>query len=222
MPATAAVSAGIKVRLFGHPAQLERFGEVLADRFLDGVHRLLGLEKSLVDRAAKEDLSALFKIGDFRHVERRAGLLLVLQQRAAIAQFLVLHADFLVRQKEVHLPADVLEVGLVQDHLAKFPGLLEDQRVFRIQFHRLTLLCLRIGILSSFSFHLSPQIMTVQSAAATYCSKVRLAMRSPASSSFCPASGESSFEAWSRKTGSLRPSMFRSESYPARTRAVKI
>lgn len=128
MLATAAVAAGAVVEILwlGHAAQLKSLGDKLADRFLYRLHGLLRFEKALCDGAAEEGLAPLFEVGNFRHVERRACLLLVLEHRAAVAQLLVLHLDAFVRQKGIHLPADHWKVGLVEYGLAEFPRLLQD------------------------------------------------------------------------------------------------
>ena len=129
MLATAAMATGavVEILLFWHAAQLKRFGDKLADRFLYGLHGLLRFGEALCDGAVKEGLAPLFEIGNLRHIERHACLLLVLQHRAAVAQLLVLHFDAFVRQKGVHLPADHWKVGLVENGLAEFPRLLQDR-----------------------------------------------------------------------------------------------
>src|SRR5437899_15235 len=67
--AAAAVTARIEVMLLWNPAQLERLGDVLADRLLYVVHGLLGRQKSLRDRIVEEGLASLLKVGDLRHIE---------------------------------------------------------------------------------------------------------------------------------------------------------
>src|SRR6266480_6549228 len=92
MTAATAMTARAVVEIFllRHSAQLEGFRDVLVDRFLHLLHRLLGVEETLGHRAAQKCFAPLFKFRDFRHVEWRARLLFVLQHRAAVAQLLVL------------------------------------------------------------------------------------------------------------------------------------
>src|SRR6266496_3866849 len=77
---TAAVAArtSVEILLLGHAAQFKGLGDKLGDRFLYCVHGLLRFEKALRDGAVEEGLAPLFEVGNLRHVERRACLLLVL------------------------------------------------------------------------------------------------------------------------------------------------
>ena len=116
------------------------------------MHGLLGGQESLRDGIVEEGLASLLKVGDLHHIELHSCLLFMLQHRAAVAQFLVLHLDVLVRQEGVHLLADRRKIGLFQNRPAEFPRLLQNSRVFRIGFHIRQVHCPRIATLSSDRF----------------------------------------------------------------------
>ncbi len=126
----AAVSARLEIALFGNPAELERFGHVMGDRFLHPVHFLLCIQKTTSDRVVEKGLALLFEGGNFIVAQLAAGLLSVLEILALLAQGLVLAADLVVGHECVEALTNPLELGLIKDSLAKLFGLLNDDRIF--------------------------------------------------------------------------------------------
>jgi hypothetical protein len=133
--AAMAAGAGIKIAFLRDAAEFKGLADVLRDGFLHFVHVFLRVEKALGDWVVHERFAELLEIGDFPAVQGQAGLLLLLQVLAFDHQGLVLAAKFLVGHEVLDAPPDGLDLGLVQNGLAEFPGFVDDGAFFSLSLH---------------------------------------------------------------------------------------
>jgi hypothetical protein len=135
--ATAAVAAGagIHVAFFGNAAQFKGLGDVLDDGLLQFLHVFLRVEKSARDGIVHEGIAQLLEILDFRAVQGLAGLLLLLKRLAFGDEDVILAAGFVVGFERGDALAHGSDIGLVQNGLAEFTGLLDDDIFFSLSLH---------------------------------------------------------------------------------------
>src|SRR4051812_25575846 len=98
-PATGAARFRREIVRCRDAAQFERFGNKLADGFLNLVHLLLSVEEAARDGVVDQGLAIFFKLGDLVVGERHAGLLLLLEGLAFFYDKLVLLLGFFVGQE---------------------------------------------------------------------------------------------------------------------------
>src|SRR6266511_632937 len=148
MTAPAPVPARAMIEILGlrHASELECFGDVLVEGLLQGLNHLLGVEEALRHRVAQKRLPPLLEVSDLLHVQHHAAGLFVLQDCAPLTQFTVLFLGLFVGQEHIDLLPQHLKVGLIEDGLAKFSGLLCDRAVWEIGYHGATLNCLRVPV----------------------------------------------------------------------------
>ena len=133
--ATGAAGAGLKIVLCRQPSQLECLGHVLVDRFLHLLHLLARIEKTLRNRISQERLAAILKLRDLLVRQGKALLLLELENLSLFTQELVLGLGFVIAHKSGYLLTNRLKFRLIEDDLAKFPGLLDDGIGFSDRLH---------------------------------------------------------------------------------------
>jgi len=133
--ATVAAGAGVEVAFHGDAAQLKSLGDVLGDGLLQFLHFLLGIEVIAGDRVFQEGVARLFEISDLTSVQRKAGLLFLLEQLSFDHEGVVLAAGLVISHESLDFLPQRADLGLIQDGLAEFPGFLGDNRVFSLGLH---------------------------------------------------------------------------------------
>jgi hypothetical protein len=136
--AALATGAGFKVAFLGNAAEFESLAHVLGDGFLDLLHFLLRIEEAAGDRIVQEGFAQFFKGGDFALGERRAGVLLFVQEFALGHQGLVVAAGLVIGHEGFNILAEGADVRLIKDGLAKFLGLLNDSGFFGLGVHNVS------------------------------------------------------------------------------------
>ena len=137
MMATAAVTAGagIHVAFLGDAAQFKGLGDVLDDGLLELLHVFLRIQKAARDGVVHEGITQFLEILDFRAVQSLAGLLLLLERLALGDEDVILAAGFVVGLERGDALAHGADIGLVQNGLAEFAGLLGDDVFFSLSLH---------------------------------------------------------------------------------------
>lgn len=135
--ATAAVpaGAGIHVAFLGDAAQFKGLGDVLDDGLLQLLHVLLRIQKAARDGVVHEGIAQLLEILDFRAVQSLAGLLLLLERLAFGDEDVILAAGLVVGFERGDALAHGADIGLVENGLAEFAGLLDDDVFFSLSLH---------------------------------------------------------------------------------------
>jgi hypothetical protein len=137
--ATAATTAGFQVAGFRDAAKLKTLADVLHDRLLDALHFILGIEEAAGDGVFQEGFAELFKFIDLAFFQLHAGLALLLEEITFGDQHIVLAPDGVIGEESIDLLAEGLDFRLLQDGLAKFLRLLNDDRFFGLSLHKLWL-----------------------------------------------------------------------------------
>jgi hypothetical protein len=128
--ATVAAGAGVKILRAGHAPQFKRLGDIFTEGLLQLVHLFLRVEETLRHRIAHKRLAMLFEVGDLLIAQRRAELLLLLERLAFGHQRVVLRLRAIISHKGVDPLPHRLNVGLIQQGLAKFSRFLNDGAFF--------------------------------------------------------------------------------------------
>ncbi len=134
---TATASAAVEIALFRHTAQFEGLADVLRDGLLHFLHVLLRIQEAAGDRVLQERLPQVLEIGDLAAIQRKPGLLFLLQQLAFDHQGIVLSASGGIGHEGVDPLAQRLKFRLVENRLAKFLRLLDDHTLFNLSLHNL-------------------------------------------------------------------------------------
>lgn len=133
--AAGAAGLGIEIAGLGQTAKFKRFADVLAHCFLDVVDFMLGIQEIADYRVGEHGIAILLEIGNFRFGQLHALMLLVMQEFALFIQGIKLGLGALVIQKLVNAGTDALELWLLKNGFAQFPGFLDDRAVFEVCFH---------------------------------------------------------------------------------------
>ena len=133
--AAGAAGAGVHFAFLGHMAEFKRFADVLDDGLLHFLHIFLGIEKILGNRVAQEGFAQLLEGGDFRAIQRRAGLLFLLQRLAFGHEGLILTADLVIGHEGFDIPPHGLDLRLFENGLAKFLRFLDNNGFFSLSLH---------------------------------------------------------------------------------------
>ena len=112
-------------------AEFERLGEIFIHAFLDAVNFLLGANEVCGQRIVDDAFALGLKVINFLVTQANALLLLVIQLFAPFNERLIFLFCLFVREKSVDVFANVLEIGMIQDGLAKLPCFLCDTVIFR-------------------------------------------------------------------------------------------
>jgi hypothetical protein len=134
---SATATAGFDVARFGDTAQLETLADIANDGLLDLLHFVLSIEKTARDSVFQERFAEFFELVDFGFLEVHAGVALLLEQISLGNQDVVLAADGVVGEESFYFLAQCLDLGPIEDGLAKFLRLLEDDCVFSVSVHKL-------------------------------------------------------------------------------------
>jgi hypothetical protein len=127
--AIAAAAFAFKIRFGRHAAELEGFADELVDGLMDVVHFLLGFQESTRDRISQQGFAFFLEGGNFLAAQLFGALLFLLQRLAFGHEPLVLGAGFFVGDKVLDSFTRGTHLGLVQNCLAQFPGLVGNQGV---------------------------------------------------------------------------------------------
>jgi hypothetical protein len=122
----AATAFAFKIRFGRHAAELEGFADELIDGLMNVVHFLLRFEETARDGIGQDGFAFLFESGDFLAAQLLGALLFLLERLAFGHESLVLSAGFFVGNKSLDSLASGTHLGLVQNGLAEFPGLVGD------------------------------------------------------------------------------------------------
>src|SRR5882724_4484557 len=133
--AAAAARAGIHVAFLGDTAEFKGLGDVLDDGLLELLHVLLRVEKAAGDGIVHKGIAQLLEILDFRAVQGLAGLLFLLERLALGDEDVILAAGLVVGFERGDALAHGADIGLVQNGLAEFAGLLGDDVFFSLSLH---------------------------------------------------------------------------------------
>jgi hypothetical protein len=134
---TTAAATGFEVAGFGDAAELEGLTDILADGLLDFLHFVLGIEEAAGDGIFQEGFAEFFEVVDFAFFQFEAGMALLLEEVALGDEGVVLTADDVIGEESLDLSAQGLDFRLVQNGLAKFFRLLDDDRFFGLSLHNI-------------------------------------------------------------------------------------
>src|SRR5258706_5893966 len=133
--AAAAAGAGFHVAFLGNAAQFKGLGDVLDDGLLELLHVLLRIQKAARDGIVHEGIAHLLEILYFRAVQGLTGLLLLLERLALGDEDVILAAGFVVGLERGDALAHGADIGLVENGLAEFAGLLGNDVFFGLGLH---------------------------------------------------------------------------------------
>src|SRR5260370_3999851 len=133
--AAAAAGAGFHVAFLGNAAQFKGLGDVLDDGLLELLHVLLRIKKAARDGIVHEAIAQLLEILDLRAIQGLTGLLLLLERLAFGDEDVILAAGFVVGLDRGDALAHGADIRLVENGLAEFAGLLDDDVFFGLSLH---------------------------------------------------------------------------------------
>jgi hypothetical protein len=133
--ATAATTTGFQVASFRNPAEFKTLADELHDGLLDALHFFLGVEEAAGDAVFQEGFAEFFKIFDLGFFQLQAGMALLLEEITFGDQHVVLAPDGVIGEESINFLAQGLNFRLIQDGLAKFLRLLNDDRFFGLSLH---------------------------------------------------------------------------------------
>lgn len=129
-------AAGTEIAGFRNVAELKGFADVLGDRLLDALHFILGIEETAGDRILQKGFAMFLEIVDFGFLQRQAVVALLLEQVALGNERVILTAGGVIGNESVNFLAQGFDFRLVEDDLAKFFGLLDDNCFFSLSLHK--------------------------------------------------------------------------------------